>query len=89
MQKVMSEKKNQPDLIIDNAITIAQLQVFMQAEQKLLSNLYERVETDDPAKREAVFQPLKQIHDQLWNCVDQLQKNADSLLIMNDITLQQ
>ncbi len=85
----MSEKKNQPDLIIDNAITIAQLQVFMQAEQKLLSNLYERVETDDPAKREAVFQPLKQIHDQLWNCVDQLQKNADSLLIMNDITLQQ
>ena len=85
----MSEKKNQPDLIIDNAITIAQLQVFMQAEQKLLSNLYERVETDDPAKREAVFQPLKQIHGQLWDCVDQLQKNADSLLLMNDIILQQ
>ena len=85
----MSNKIDQCDLIIDNAITIAKLQAFMQAEQKLLNNLYERVETDDPAKREAVFQPLKQIHDQLWDCVDQLQKNADSLLLMNDITLQQ
>jgi len=85
----MSEKINEKDLIIDNAIQIAKLQGFLQAQGKMLEVLYQKVETDDPAKREAVFQPLKQIHGQLWDCVDQLQKNADSLLLMNDITLQQ
>lgn len=84
----MSEKINEKDLIIDNAIQIAKLQGFLQAQGKMLEVLYQKVETDDPAKREAVFQPLKQLHDMLWDCVDNLQRNADNLLIINDITLQ-
>ena len=86
----MGGKINQSnDLLISNVEEIMKLQAFLKAQGNNLQMLYDRIEVDDPAKKDVPFTPIRRCHDELWNAVDRLQKNAENLLILNDITLQQ
>ena len=68
------------ELLIDNVTEIIKLQAWLKQSGEYLNTMYEKVETDDPSKKEALFEPLNKAYDSMWDSVDKLQRNAEQLL---------
>jgi len=68
------------DLLFDNVKEIMKLQAWLKQAGEYLNTMYKKVETDDPSKKEDLFEPLNKAFDSIWDSVDKLQHNAQQLL---------
>jgi len=71
-------KKN--ELLIENVQEIMKLQAWLKQSGEYLNTMYKKVETDDPLKKDALFEPLNKAYDAMWDSVDKLQHNAEKLI---------
>ncbi|MEI6174720.1 MAG: hypothetical protein WCR01_13295 [Bacteroidota bacterium] len=51
------------ELLIDNVVQIMQLRALLKISGEYLNTMYKKTETDDPTKKEALFEPLNKAYN--------------------------
>lgn len=56
------------------------LQAWLKQSGAYLTKMQKKIETDDPSKKDALFEPLNKAYEAMWDSVDKLQHNAEKLI---------
>jgi hypothetical protein len=68
------------DLLIENVQEIMKLQAWLKRSGESINELFIKTESDDPEKNQILKASLNLAYDAIWDCVDHLQQNAQTLL---------